>query len=383
MDNINQIVEELVKRELPTPPPKDELSLNDEQKLIVLKALQDESYIPSISDLVKKVWPLIDEKYQDGRSNYGRCIKEFLTQKGLNATTKTEYSPKKAIELTDSQKEYILNNCTSMKPLEMARELFGNLRLSPASGEARAVMAHFRTIDPKIIYGNDVPENDYNPPKQLMHVLGRIKKYISMTEDWEQKKLSPQQKKCCESLINYLHDNRFKRQIDSYDRVEDKITFESEFIKYTYNKSELEQEEISQYISLCSFVVMEFNIKSHIEMLQTQMSNAYENDDKIPMVLVEALQSARSDLDSCVKRQKTLYDSLTQKRSEKISNEIKDKASLLNIINAWKNYETRQAILTKAKEKKVKLKEEIHKLETLDEMKYRLLGLSEDEILNG
>lgn len=380
MDDINQTIEELIQRE---PPKKDEISLNDEQKLIILKAWQDESNIPSISDLVKKVWPTIDIKYQDGRSNYGRTIKEFLIEKGLAATTKTEYSPRKAIELSDAQKEYILNNCTTMKPLEMSRELFGHARLSPASAEARAVMTQFRTIDPKIIYGNDVPENDYNPPKQLMHVLGRIKKYVSCTQDWEQKKLNAQQKKCCDSLINYLFDNRFKRQIDSYDRTEDKITFESEFIKYTYNKVELEQEEISQYISLCSFVVSEFNIKSHIEALQRQIETAQDNDDKIPMVLMELLQSARGDLDSCVKRQKTLYDSLTQKRSEKVSKEIKDKASLLNIINAWRNYETRQAILVKAKEKKEKLREEIHKLESLDEMKYRLLGLSEDEILNG
>ncbi len=75
------------------------------------------------------------------------------------------------------------------------------------------------------------------------------------------------------------------------------------------------------------------------------------------------------------------YDAFPDFKSE--VEEIKDKASLLNIINAWRNYETRQAILVKAKEKKQKLKEEIHKLETLDEMKYRLLGLSEDEILNG
>lgn len=380
MDNINQIINELVQRE---PPKKDEISLNDEQKLIILKCWQDESNIPSISDLVKKVWPTIDIKYQDGRSNYGRCIKEFLVDKGLNAITKTENTHKKPIELTDAQKEYICNNCSTMKPLEMARELFLNPRLSPASIESRAVIAHFKTMDPKIVYGEDIPENDYNPPKQTMHVLGRIKKYVSSTDFWEQKKLTPQQKKACDSLIHYLHDNRFKRQIDSYNNTQDKITFESEFIKYTYNKPELEQEEISQYISLCSFVVMEFNIKSNIENLQSNIETACDNDDKVPMVLMELLQSARGDLDSCVKRQKTLYDSLTEKRSDKMGKEIKDKASLLNLVNAWKNDETRQAILIKAKEKKEKLREEIHKLETLDEMKYRLLGLDENEILNG
>ena len=378
--NINETIENLNNQE---PIKKDEISLSDGQKLLILKSWQDQSNIPSISDLVKLIFPNIEPKLQDGRSLYGKIIKEFLIEKGLNAITKTEYGVKKTIELTDAQKEYILNNCSTMKPFEMAKELFNNSRLSPASMEARAVISHFRTVDPKIVYGDDVPENDYNPPRQIMHVLGRIKRCVNSTSEWDQRKLTPSQKKCCDSLINYLHDNRFKRQIDSFQNTEDKITFESEFIKYTYNKTELEQEEISQYIALCSFVVMEFNIKAHIEMLQTEIERAYEGDDKVPMVLVEALQSARSDLDSNSRRQKDLYNTLTEKRSEKISKELKDKASLLNLIAAWKQQESRQKIIQLADKKKDKLRKDIHELENLDEMKIRLLGLSEDEVVDG
>jgi hypothetical protein len=378
--DINQTIENLNNQQSLK---KDEIFLNDEQKLLLLNKWQENGIPPSISDLVKLTFPNIDVKYQDGRSNYGRAIKEFLITKGLNAVTKTEYSQKKPVELTDEQKEYISNNCSTMKPLEMSKELFNNPRLSPASGEARAVMNFFRTIDPKIVYGDDIPENDYNPPRQLMHVLGRIRKYISSTEDWEIKKLSPQQKKCCASLIHYLHDHRFKRQIDSYERTEDKITFESEFIKYTYNKTDLEQEEISQYIALCSYVVSEFNIKQYIESLQTLIQREYEENEKISANLVDALESARQDLNNCTLRQGKLYESLTEKRSEKIGKELKDKASLLNLIGAWKQQESRQKIIELADKKKDKLRKDIHELENLDEMKIRLLGLSEDEIVNG
>lgn len=355
--------------------------LTEAQKLAILKRWEQEPP-PSIPELTGLTFPDLDKSMCDGRFRWAKTVKEFLIDKGITPVTVKE-QVKRTIELNDAQKEYITNNCPTMKPLEMAKELFNNRRLSPASAEARAVILFFRTIDPKIIYGEEIPEPDYNPPKQVMHVLGRIRKYVSATKEWDQKKLSPAQKKSCETLINYLHDFRFKRQIDSYEKTEDKITFESEFIKYTYNKSDLEQEEISQYVALCSYVVTEFNIKQHIEMLQTMVEEEYAEHSRVNHALVQTLESARQDLNNVTLRQKQLYEALTEKRSEKLSKEMKDKESLLNLFNAWKNYESRQKLLKLRQKQKENIKKSIQEIENLDELKQRVLGLSIDEIIDG
>jgi len=226
-----------------------------------------------------------------------------------------------------------------MTPFEMAKELFQNPKLSPASIEVKVITNLVRTLPQSLIYGEDVPDTDYRPPKQISHGVARIKKYVSSAKSWNERKLTPTQKKCVEALIHYLHDFRFKRQIDSYEKTEDKITFENEFIKYCHDKPDLTQEEVSQYISLCSFIVMEFNIKLDIEMLQSTIARTYDEEAKVSHGLVEALESSRVDLDNCVKRQQSLYSTLTEKRSQKLSKEMKDKESLLTFFKTWQNEE--------------------------------------------
>ena len=49
----------------------------------------------------------------------------------------------------------------------------------------------------------------------------------------------------------------------------------------------------------------------------------------------------------------------------------------------WKDEESRQKMIMLAERKKEALKEEVGRLQTIDEMKARILGIDEDEVLNG
>ncbi|MEK6882125.1 MAG: hypothetical protein AABY22_21085, partial [Nanoarchaeota archaeon] len=187
------------------PPKKEKIKdiiLTNEQRLLILQEWEkNPEKPPSINDLTEKCWPDLSLEDLDGRSSYSRVVKEFLIDKfGQESADKTiqTYKPKKDIELTLEQKEYITNNCSSMKPFEMAKELWQNSKLSPASGEVRAVINHVKTLPQSLVYGNEVPDNDYRPPKQISHAVARIKKYVSSTETWDEKKLTPIQKKCAE-----------------------------------------------------------------------------------------------------------------------------------------------------------------------------------------
>ena len=357
----------------------DTITLSTLQKDIVLKRWNDESKDPpSIPELLKLVYP--NDSF-DGRSKQAAAIKELLVNNGFSEEEVKLGGTKRSFELSPEHKEYIKNNYSTMRAIEMARELFGD-NISPASSQVRETNNYLRTLDKKPMYGEEIDSN-YLPPRNIDRAVSRIKKYVDETKDWDSKKLTPTQKKQVEALINYLASYRFKHQIDSYEAQSSKELFESSFIKYTYDKSDLSQENCDQYIILCSEVVISSNIQDTINMLQREQDRVLNDEGKISMAVVEAIKTARAEHNDCIKRQQALYKSLTQERSDKLSEEIKDKASLLNLINAWKNYESRQNFLKLAKDKKGNLRKELHELANLEDIKMRILGMDIEEILNG
>ncbi len=351
--------------------------LSNSQKLTALTRWNDESkQPPSIDELSL----LVFNKKLDGRSKEVTVLKRFLVEKGLSIEKEVKTGK---FTLTPEQKEYITNNCSTMKGMEMARVLFDNQNIAPAGLEMRAISNFLKTVDPKILYNGELPDDEYVAPNTADRVVARIRKYVEVAKNWDAKKLTPTQKRNVESLMNYLADFRFKFQVDSYEDKNDKELFQSSYIKYTYDKPDLSQENCDQYISLCSLIIRATKIEKNILMLEREQDRFLQDEGKISMAVVEAIKTAGTELGTCMKMQQTLLESLIQERSDKLSDEIKDKASLLNLINAWRNYDSRQNLLKLAKEKKDNLRKEIHELANLEEVKMRILGLDIDEVLNG
>jgi hypothetical protein len=74
---------------------------------------------------------------------------------------------------------------------------------------------------------------------------------------------------------------------------------------------------------------------------------------------------------------------LKEKRSDRVKNQIKENASIINLVQMWKEEETRVKLLKLADLRKQAVKQEIERLTTMDEVKARILGLTDDEALNG
>jgi hypothetical protein len=361
--------------------PNEKIDLSNEQKLAVLKCWNSDPLSPpSISDLVKLTFPSAPSF--DGRTKYGRAIRFFLSEKGLEATT-SEFKAKGFIELSEEQKEYILNNANAMKPLEMARVLFKNPNLAVTSQEARSVFNHIKTLDINLVLntGDETPTEDYKPPKTVDHVVARINKY-KRDAGFDAKKLSPRQKKQCSSLISYLHTYRFIHQMNTYQSVGDRTLFESTFIKYAFDKEDLTEEDVDQYIILAGEVVIASSIQGTISLLQEEQDRIVAEQGKMSMVLVEAINTARTEYNASVKRQQSLYKDLVHERSKRIKAE-KEGASILNLVALWKEEKSRKQLLKIGEDRKVKLKEAIDELSTMEDVKARIYGISEAEILDG
>jgi len=337
---------------------------------------------PFLKDISKTVF----DKEVDGRSREGKAIKEFLASQNLVPKVTQDYIPKEEIILNEEQKEYLINNSSTMNALEMSRILFKNNHLSNLSKEARSVNDFLKTIDKKVLYGDvdDVPPDiAYRPPKTFERMLFKINKYIHESIDKE--KLTSRQKKEINATIGYVNTYRYIHQINTYTTQTDRELFESSFIRYTHDKSDLTEEEVDQYIILSTEVVISSSIQASIVRLQELLDDATDNPDnvKISMSLVEAINTARTEYNQCVIRQQKLNNDLKQKRSDRLKNQIKENASILNLVQMWKEEDSRQKLIKLADLRKQVLKDEIERLTTMDEVKCRIMGISPEEVLNG
>jgi hypothetical protein len=337
---------------------------------------------PSLQELTQIVFP--DIPNIDGRSKYGKAVKNFLASRELKVKTKSEYTPKDRIDFTQEQKDYITNNASSMSAVDLARDLFNNYGLNNLSIEARSIQEYLDSL-PKQIQSNtsdrEDDQGDYKPPKNLERALVRVNKYVLNGMDKD--KLTAKQKKDLGSLISYLHTYRFLHQIGTYVTSQDRELFESSFIRYAYDKSDLTQEEVDQYIILATEVVISSNIQRTIQTLQEQIDIEMSSGNRIPMPLIEAVTSARTEYNQCVTRQQKLLNDLKVKRSERLSNLVKENASILNLVQMWKDEDTRKEMIKMADMRREILKGEVGRLSSMDDVKARIFGLTEEEVLDG
>ncbi len=101
------------------------------------------------------------------------------------------------------------------------------------------------------------------------------------------------------------------------------------------------------------------------------------------MSLVEVIGKIETEYNQSVNRQQKLLGDLKEKRSDRLSKQVKENASILNLVQMWKEEESRKKMIHLAELRKEVIKEEVERLSSMDEIKCRIMGLSEDEALDG
>lgn len=359
----------------------EEIILSNQQKETIIREWNSRpENPPSLLQLINLAFP---DKKVDGRSKEGKAVKAFLADQSIKARAAQEYKHKE-IELTDEHKEFIDNNYKMMTFVEIARVIFANEKITNLNKEAKVVEDYIKQIDPSHDSSEEIniTHDEYKPPSTFSLALSKINKYIY--EKWDKEKLTAKEKKNVESLLGYMNTYRFIHQINSYNSTGTRELFESSFVRYTCDKNDLTQEEVDQYIVLSSEVVIASNIQHRVEHLQNLLDDAANDTDgrRIAMSLVEAINTAQNEYHQSVNRQQKLLESLKEKRSDRLKNQLKENASILNLVEMWKSEESRQKMIHLAQLRKESISEEVEKLSSMDEIKARIMGLSEDEVLN-
>lgn len=329
----------------------------------------------------------------DGRSAEGRAVKKTLAKHNIRAASTFDGKDghggsTAAIELSEAHKLFITNNAKTMSSVEMARTIFANPTLSPLHAESRAIQEYLKTLLPTVIFtpgaAQDIPTAPYIPPKTQIQALERVNHYINFCLD--PNKLTPPQKKNLSVLIGYLHTYRFVAQMNNYTSMNDRYLCEDAFIRSTWDKPDLAQEEVDQYIEYSNQVVNGFTVQRRSNQLSQQLEDITTANDeslKISMSLVEAIGKASTEYHQCLARQQKLLDDLKEKRSARLSKQVKDNASILNLVQLWKAEESRREMQAHADKEQEGIAAEIEKLSSLADIKARIMGLTKDEIRYG
>jgi len=344
--------------------------------------VRSEENPPSLAELIEAAYP--DREGIDGRSKEAKELKDYLSTHGVKADGAHVYRPKSVV-LTDEQKEFAENNASLMSAVHLARVAFKDETITNLHAEARAMNEYLQTLDPSAITQDtqEVPEGDYVVPKSFDKTLIRTNQFVNPKLD--KKKVTPIAKKGIQTLMGYLNTYRFIHQINTYTTNSDRKLFESCFVRYTYDKPDLTQEEVDQYIVLASEVVIGSTIQGRSERLQVLLDITAEDTEgrRVAMGLVQAISSAQTEYNQCITRQTKLLGDLKEKRSDKLRSQIKSNASILNLVEMWKEEESRLQLIKLAELRKESVKEEIENLSSMDEVKARVMGISEEEVLNG
>jgi hypothetical protein len=356
------------------------MKLSKEQRENILDAWnKNPEDPPSLLKLINVAFP---DKKVDGRSKEGRMVKEFLATNDLKARASHEYKPKEKIMLDEDQKEFIVNNVSMMNSVEMARVVFKNEELSNLHQETRTVNNYVDTLEGVLIHSSEEESRveKFKPARTEYSMLNKINKYVY--EGIDKEKITNQQRRGVTALIGYVNTYRFGHQMNRYTSVTDQELFESSFIRYTYNKADLTQEEVDQFIVLAAEVVIASNIQQRVAHLSGLLDDVAADTEgrRISMALVDAINTAQTEYNQSVNRQQKLLSDLKEKRSDKLRKQIQNHASILNLVEMWKDEESRKKMIKLAQMRKKSLLKEQSNLKNMDEFKARIMGLTEEEI---
>ena len=361
---------------------EDIIELTPKQRKAILELWSSSDPPPSLYDLIQSA----GYKGLDGRSKEGRAVKAFLAGRSLRARPAQEYL-KRSIKITDEQKEYTDNNKHMMNSMEIARVVFKDPELTQLNAETRAISDYIKETSNDVGSLYESPDesvmSEYKSPRTFDKMLAKINTYVH--EGIDKNKITGKQKRDVAAAIGYLLTYRFLYQINTYTNMTDRELFESSFVRYVHDKCDLTQEEVDQYIVLSIEVVIAANIQRRVEHLQGLLSDSANNTEgrRISMSLVEAISTAQTEYNQCVNRQQKLLESLKQKRSDRLKNQIKENASIINLVELWKEEESRKKMIQIAEARKQQVKKEIGNLSDMEDIRARILGISEDEVLNG
>ena len=162
--------------------------------------------------------------------------------------------------------------------------------------------------------------------------------------------------------------------------MEDRDLFEAEFVRATWDKPDLSNDEINLYINVCMDYIHLKNIQGAMSKLNRMFNDAEDQQD-LTVRLAELLKTKSEEYNQCEKRMESLIQKLQGDRSKRVSSQQKQNSSILALVQLFQEEEERKVMIKIANMQRKAAKEEADNLESMPDWKARVLGVSKDDVV--
>ncbi len=352
----------------------EEFQLTDEQKAQILEEFKKN---PDLRTVVQAVFnnPAID-----GRSVQGRAVRSFLAEQ--NRPYKTSlFERADYVEFTSEQKEFMMSNNVEagMNALEVARLTFKDNNIASLSLKHRAVSEFLTKYRPEILDENTMLATEkWIAPKALSRAIKKVNDFTG--SEWDELTMPTKIKRNCEKLLIYLRSPRFCSLINQFNTVADRELFESEFVRVVWDKADLTNDELNLYITVCANYIRQKNIQSRLDKLNALLEDA-ENERDITLRLTEIIKATSEELNQCEKRIESMLKDLNGSRTNRLKAQGEQNSNILALVQAFQDAEERSRMQKMAQMQNSLIEKESNRLESMDEFKARILGITKRELL--
>ena len=189
-----------------------------------------------LHQIVKLVFQDNDEK---GSTVRGRALRSFYSNLGM------KYNPKvagvdKLYYLTDREKEFLANNYNDSMTKQEAgtllwpsdsKKMSGFFQSSKYLALCKFINNAYKDINPD----DNAIGKHYSPPRATGSLVKAVNRATLLNLDHTN--LNSVQKKNLEKLSTYLHSPRFIQIMNAYNKTENRVLFESELIRCSWEKT--------------------------------------------------------------------------------------------------------------------------------------------------
>lgn len=349
-----------------------EIVLTDEQKKFI-----DTNW--EKMDLMAMTRTVFKNEAIKGTSREGRAVRAYLVSKNYKYVTTQDV--RREVKLTDEQKEFIGQYASTMKPYEIARVLFKDEKLAPATKEALVVQAYIKELSPIFLKKDDeYTDDEYAPPKTFKNMYAVIKEIAGYNV--EEEKLNTKTRRAIEKCMEFCGSPRFMLTASNLKNLSERSMFEKEYIRSVWDKPDLTTDEVNMYVSLIYEYVIQDRIHRIVGKLNMLLESVTEDKEgKISMSLSDSIKGKSEELHQSITRQKQYTETLNGRRSTRLESMQAKSKSLVSLVEAMKEEADRKQILRFAELRRKKVSEELTRLETEDEFNARIFGISREEIL--
>ena len=348
--------------------------LTEEQKEEILKLFKKN---PDLMFITRKIF---NDEDIDGRSKQGRAVRNFLA--GQDKRANTSLAPKvELVHLDKEQKEFLMtdNIEVGMNALEIARLTFKDRDVQPLSMKHRVIVDFLKTYRPEVVDDNEIiTKEKWTPPKSINRAIVKINNFCGTR--LEELNLQTKQKRLVEQLILYFKSPRFNHFINQYATIADRSLFESEFVRAVWDKPDLTNDELNLYVTVCANYVRQKHIQMRIDKLNALLDDQ-DNERDITMRLTEIIKATSEELNQCEKRIESLTKDLNGSRTARLKAKGEENGSIFALVEAFQDREERDRMIMMAEMQNKLIEEEADRLESMDDYKARILGISKKELL--